>query len=632
MWNPYYKKALIRLLLSIPILFILFGSSALSFLVTWSRLSSPGWTDTFAMLEQNIGHIECCSAFLLMCIHYPIYLRGFIDLRRRLPGTDTLFAFATLSAFSIGILPRVLDWTAGFFLLSPLYASTMSALLSFGAIGEEFPSYFHLVGLWTFFTSLGDFLRARAAILLARSAGLDKPMSEDDLSISLVQFPGHAAILSLIFSILCGVAWVLLGVSVPFAVGFSLFLLLSAAPCALPLVEAVPLWIGAALLGENGASLRSIRAIESAATADTLVLGKSDVLTRGEPQITDIIPEGITVSALMSLAAAAESGSRHPIARAISEYAIRLRAKYGRIAAFNESPGEGVEVLMNNAPIRVGQRTWIESQGVRISANLLTKDDQLAEKGKTILYVSNGKNAKGIIAYEYDLDEETSETVISLEQQGVSTILMIGEGSRTAKALAKRLGIPNYRHDIKTEDLIREIQLLQTQGKNVALFANLPEDSEPMKQADCPILPRLEKAAEPPDLPWQNITTASQTIEGAIVEGTQKAKSKVPATLPAVIVRSFSVIPATRELLQNIQSVVHRNTLISFLGPLLILPASSGLLVTMGYSFPAPWIVTMASLPGLTAIIVDTVHMGRQLVAASKKSSTLPKEDTFHEP
>jgi hypothetical protein len=194
------------------------------------------------------------------------------------------------------------------------------------------------------------------------------------------------------------------------------------------------------------------------------------------------------------------------------------------------------------------------------------------------------------------------------------------------------MGIPNYRHDIRTEDLIREIQLLQTQGKNVALFANLPEDSEPMKQADCPILPRLEKAAEPSALPWQNITTASQTIEGTIVEGKQKAKSKVPATLPAVIVRSFSVIPATRELLQNIQSVVHRNTLISFLGPLLILPASSGLLVTMGYSFPAPWIVAMASLPGLTAIIVDTVHMGRQLAAASKKSSTLPKEDTFHEP
>ena len=228
MWNPYYyKKALIRLLLSIPILSILFGSSALSFLVTWSRLSAPEWTDTFAMLEQNIGLIECCSAFLLMCIHYPIFLRGFVDLRRRLPGTDTLFAFATLSAFCIGILPRVLDWTAGFFLLSPLYASTMSALLSFGAIGEEFPSYFHLIGLWTFFIALGDFLRARAAILLAQSAGLGEPMPEDDLSISLVQVPGHAAILSLIFSILCGVAWVLLGVSVPFAVAFSLFLLLS---------------------------------------------------------------------------------------------------------------------------------------------------------------------------------------------------------------------------------------------------------------------------------------------------------------------------------------------------------------------------------------------------------------------
>ena len=332
----------------------------------------------------------------MMCIQYPIYLRGFVDLRRRLPGKDTLFAFATLSAFAMGFLPHVLDWTAGLFLLSPLYASTMSALLSFNAIGEEFPSYFHLVGFWTFFTSLGDFFRARAAILLARAAGDDKPMPEDDVSISLVPLPGHISILSLIFSILCGVAWVLLGVSVPFAVSFSLFLLLSAAPCALPLAEAVPLWIGAALLEENGASLRNLRAIEAAATSDTLVLGKSDILTRGEPQITDIVPEGITVKTLMSLAAAAESGSHHPIARTISEYAIRLRAKYGRIAAFTETPGEGVEVLMSGAPIRVGQKTWIESQGVRISANLLTKDDQLAEKAKPYCTSATGKTPKAL--------------------------------------------------------------------------------------------------------------------------------------------------------------------------------------------------------------------------------------------
>ena len=140
------------------------------------------------------------------------------------------------------------------------------------------------------------------------------------------------------------------------------------------------------------------------------------------------------MTAFMSLAAAAESGSRHPIAKIISEHAIRLRAKYGRIAAFNESPGEGVEVLMNGAPIRVGQKAWIESQGVRISANLLTKDDQLAEKGKTILYVSNGKNAKGIIAYEYDLNAETAQIVRTLEKQGIETILMISEAHALQRA------------------------------------------------------------------------------------------------------------------------------------------------------------------------------------------------------
>ena len=302
MWSPCYKKALIRLLLSIPILIILFGSAALPSLVDWSRFSAPDWTECLAILEQNIGLIECCSAFLLMCIHNPIYLRGFVDLRRRLPGTDTLFAFATLSAFIIGILPRVLDWTAGFFLLSPFYASTMSALLSFSSLGGEFPSYFHLIGLWTFFTSIGDFLRARAAILLAKAAGFDEPMPEDDLSIDLVHFSGHAAILSLIFSILCGVAWVLLGVSVPFAIAFSLFLLLSAAPCALPLAEAVPLWIGAALLEE---------------TARTDFLGFSQFQI--EPGLTQLLKRKIIVRSRINIC-------RHNFRR-IHSLAIRIQYK-----------------------------------------------------------------------------------------------------------------------------------------------------------------------------------------------------------------------------------------------------------------------------------------------------------------
>ena len=613
MKHPAYTKALIRLLLSLPLLAALFCSAALSSMYDWSRLYAPNWTETFAFLEKNHVYFECVSAFLLAVVHYPIYLRGIAQIRSRRPGAEAMIAVSTGIAFLFGVLPIFLDWTATWFAQNPLYASTMSALFTFEAwahapLDSVFPSFFHLIGFWTLFFALGDFFRARASVLLARAEKSGTPMREEEIFKNLVPISNYAAMTALLIAFLCGLIWLLLGVSLPFTISFFLFVLLSAAPCSLPLAEAVPIWVGSALLTEYGVSMRSFRAIETSAMSDTLVLGKPDILTEGEPQITDLVPEGITMTAFMSLAAAAESGSRHPIAKAISEHAIRLRAKYGRIAAFNESPGEGAEVLMNGAPIRVGRKDWIESQGVRISANLLTKDDQLAEKGKTILYVSNGRNAKGIIAYEYDLNTETSETVCALAKQGVETILMIGEGARTAKSVAKRLGVPNFRHSIRAVDLVREIQLLQAHGKNVALFANLPEDSPAIKQADCPILPQLGTNESP-------MPVNGTTVPGNVIDAEPISKQKPASALPALVVKKLTALPDAHALLKKIHSTARQNTIGAFLGPLLALPISSGLFVTLGGPiFPAPWIVALAAIPGLLAAIANAVRVGREFL------------------
>ena len=635
MKNPAYTKALLRLLLSVPLFAVLFGSAALPSVFEWSRLYAPNWTETIAHIEKNTVLYECCVAILLSMIHYPLYLRGLSQIRLRRPGTYAMITVSVLIAFLFGFLPLFLQWTAPWLSQSPLYASVMSVLFTFDAFSRApmepiFPSYFHLIGLWMFFFSLGDFLRAYATVLLTRTAYTVEPMSEEEIFLNLVPFSGFAAVFSLLLSFLCGLVWLLLGVSLPFTFSFPLFVLLSAAPCALPLAEAVPFWIGAVLLVERGASLKSFRAVEAAALSDTLVLGKPDILTEGEPQITDLVPEGITMTAFLSLAAAAESGSRHPIAKAISEHAIRLRAKYGRIAAFNESPGEGAEVLMNGAAIRVGRKSWIEAQGVRISANLLTKDDQLAEKGKTILYVSNGRNAKGIIAYEYELNTETAETVHTLEQQGVETILMIGEGARTAKSVAKRLGVPNFRHSIRATDLVREIQLLQAHGKNVALFANLPPDSPAIRQADCPILPVLEKDTENRQ---GNGPSASTTVIDASPVLAGESTDSSTQSLPALIVKNLSSLPIIHSLLKKIHSTARQNTIAAFIGPLLAFPFSSGLLVTLGGPlFPAPWIVALATLPGLLVTAVNAGRVVREFLASRTTDTSKKKEDESYEP
>ena len=637
MKNPAYKKALIRLLLSIPLLAALFISAPLPSLFEWSRLYAPNWTETFAFLEKNAKIIECCLTLLLVAIQYPLFLHGFVQIRNRRPGTEAMIIGSVAVAFLFGSLPLLLQPIAPWCAQSPLYASTMSALFTFDAFSHApmnpvFPSYFHLIGLWMLFYALGAFLRAHAAMLFARAEKTGVEMREREIFLNLVPFSRYAAILSLLITVLCCLIWLLLGVSLPFTAAFALFVLLSATPCALPLAEAVPLWIGAMLLPDRGVSMRSFRAVEAAALSDTLVLGKPDILTEGEPQITDLVPEGITMTAFLSLAAAAESGSRHPIAKAISEHAIRLRAKYGRIAAFNESPGEGVEVLMNGAPIRVGRKTWIESQGVRISANLLTKDDQLAEKGKTILYVSNGKNAKGIIAYEYELNTETAETVRALEKQGIETILMIGEGSRTAKSVAKRLGVPNFRHSIRAADLVREIQILQAHGKNVGLFANLPADSPAVRQADCPILPQIEKTDEHRPQDEDTALDAEPVIDAEPMTDQNVIHDSEPV-LPALVVKSLTALPDAHSLLKKIHSSARQNTVTAFLGPILALPVSSGLFVTLGSPvFPAPWLVALATLPGLLVTALNAARIGREFLKKQATNTDIRKDLDPDEP
>ncbi|MBR5381629.1 MAG: cation-translocating P-type ATPase, partial [Oscillospiraceae bacterium] len=308
------------------------------------------------------------------------------------------------------------------------------------------------------------------------------------------------------------------------------------------------------------------------------MLGKGGLLTKGEPHITDIIPEGILPVTLLSYAAAAESQSRHPIAKAIAERAIRMRARYGRIAALSESPGEGVEAIMNASTIRVGRRDWILAQGVHISANLLTKDDQLSERGKTVLYVSSGSSASGIIAYEYDFADNLAETIRTLKAQGIETILMTGENPRTTKAFAKALGVASFRHGVRGDDLAKEVQLLQAHGKTVALLDTLPKESAPMRQADLALLIAAEEP-QPVRMPTEAERKAADAKQEAASEDKENVKKEATPASPsadvAVTLPGVNALPLLRQLAQATMSVVRQNQIAAFLGPLVGLVASS---------------------------------------------------------
>ena len=177
----------------------------------------------------------------------------------------------------------------------------------------------------------------------------------------------------------------------------------------------------------SGLLVRDEATWETAADINTIVIGKTGFLTVGTPRITDLVGEGLTDDTLIGLAASAEAKSYHPLAEAIANRAIQVRARLQRLAAANEIPGVGVETLINGTAVRVGKRRWLEEEHIYISAGLLTKADQFEERGKTVLFVSSGRSAKGIIAFEDEVRPEIPAMLKALKTMGIQIVLLTGD-------------------------------------------------------------------------------------------------------------------------------------------------------------------------------------------------------------
>jgi len=136
----------------------------------------------------------------------------------------------------------------------------------------------------------------------------------------------------------------------------------------------------------------------------------------------------------------------------------------------------------------VGRGPWIAEQDVRISAELLTKADQLASKGKTPIFISTGNICKGIIALQDAVRPESQEAIASLKAAGIRVMMLTSDGRRTANAIAKEAGITDVRADILPADKEREIQLLQARGSTVAMLGHDRQDNAALARADIHIL------------------------------------------------------------------------------------------------------------------------------------------------
>jgi Cu+-exporting ATPase len=286
-------------------------------------------------------------------------------------------------------------------------------------------------------------------------------------------------------AVLAGLAWFFLGQeSWIFALTITISVLVIACPCALGLATPTAIMVGTGKGAENGVLIKSGDALETTHKIQTIVFDKTGTITEGKPKVTDIVPaEGFTEAELLRLAASAEKGSEHPLGEAIVNSAVAKNLPFIETEAFEALPGHGIEVTIGGSQLLLGNKKLMTARNIAL-AELVTVSDQLAEQGKTPMYIAKDEKIAGIIAVADTIKPNSIPAIKKLHQMGIEVAMITGDNQRTAAAIAKQVGIDRVLSEVLPEDKAKEVAKLQQEGKKVAMVGDGINDAPALAQAD----------------------------------------------------------------------------------------------------------------------------------------------------
>ncbi len=259
--------------------------------------------------------------------------------------------------------------------------------------------------------------------------------------------------------------------------------LIIACPCALGLATPTSVMVGTGKGAESGILIRSGEALEKAHRINTIILDKTGTLTKGAPEVTDIIPHGIKTEELLSYAASGEKGSEHPLAEAIVNRAKEEGVGIYDLEDFDAMPGHGIEAGIKGKRLLIGNIRLMEAEGVDIS-RARGEIERLSDEGKTGILVALDGVIAGIIAVADQLKENSIPVVKSLEGLGIEVIMLTGDNRRTAEAIAKVAGIKRVFAEVLPEDKAAHVKKLQDEGRIVGMVGDGINDAPALAQAD----------------------------------------------------------------------------------------------------------------------------------------------------
>ena len=284
-------------------------------------------------------------------------------------------------------------------------------------------------------------------------------------------------------AILTTAVWLLCGQSIGFALARGISVLVISCPCALGLATPVAIMVGNGLGAKNGILFKTAVSLEETGKTEIVALDKTGTITQGEPRVTDVLPaEGMTQGALLSLAAALEQRSEHPLARAVMMRAEEDGLTAAPVGDFRALPGNGLTATLSGEALLGGSLSFVSSQ-VDVSRSIRQKAEALAEEGKTPLLFAQAGRLAGVIAVADVIKADSPAAIAALRNMGIRVVMLTGDNEKTARAIGRLAGVDEVIAGVLPEGKESVIRRLQAQGK-VAMVGDGINDAPALTRAD----------------------------------------------------------------------------------------------------------------------------------------------------
>lgn len=347
------------------------------------------------------------------------------------------------------------------------------------------------------------------------------------------------------------IVWLLLGHELGYALARGISVLVISCPCALGLATPVAIMVGNGLGAKNGILFKTAASLEAAGRTQIVALDKTGTITEGAPRVTDLLSaEGVSETELLTLAAALESRSEHPLAKAVLADAEAKAITPPEVTDFAALPGNGLAAKLDGMDIYAGNAAFIQTK-LTLPAALAQQAEKLASEGKTPLFFGGAGRLLGVIAVADTIKEDSPEAIRQLQNMGIRVVMLTGDNQRTADAIGRQAGVDEVIAGVLPDGKEAVIRQLQASGK-VAMVGDGINDAPALTRADTGI---------------------------AIGAGTDVA---IDAADVVLMNSKLSDVPAAIRLSRATLRNIHENLFWAFIYNIIGIPLAAGLFIPFG--------------------------------------------------